>query len=1031
MNSSAYKHVVVATRVGSSWFNSDESRFAIVPDGNGAIDREIADFIETMIDQAAGGDLSLREEAVRELLDLQARQLVFLPVGFLWGRSGLGRLHEQWFVSVLADVDPDLVDQREAIESSGPIEAVKSLTRRKNLSFVLWKILATFVYASSHVDTLDDIEPLHISALASMVRPDGEWSPWTTIWTQRSIRFCVQVLADARNDPHFGRDIDDKGYQTRGSRKFDEFRRWPHLSWFDTSYNRWVDELALAQTKSHFRAKRLIAETLGRLPVEDTESIDKAFSHSNVLHILDAALVWSTPALRIGAVGHLHEYGRWIQDESRDADGNPTVPFALSKSDVERFRKKVLPLVTGGTGSEVAARPMPLQYHRELVKIITEDDFAWPKSLVSQKTGRPLHWITWTDPETGTPVPVFCEVLPRLLLLMLDLPLRGIQARRLDSGEGDSRRWDEKTGRWEDSSTRHAGYWKAVGARNVQRGVFKEIPTLGSNGSTHITGFWINSNKTQDRESLFDEKSGYQIPWELDDVLQNLAAMRAWQEKYNAVEGPLPYAEIPKGIFQGEPTQIVRENIPSRFYLFRYPPNGGGRGREAPPTYKILLQFFYDALEELERRLNAEGATKPIVIITARDRAGAPRKAIFTMHGMRSSTLTSLYNEGVPIAILSKIVAGHATILMTLKYAKFEPAHVSQILTKARVDALSNAALQFSNFLQNASFEQAAKMTARLKDDGLRQLNGQFSEPSTWGRMDIGICPNGGTLCHIGGVLKTKRTHNGIDKSVYKPVPGGSRNCVRCRFVISGVPYLVPLWGHGNKIAAHIDNLHTRISERERELEKLKLQRREASLRKEPSSPDIRRRISVLEAEWNADVESRDQAYADLHTTIVLVEQIRAIRHDTSVGDTQIPMIIREEGLPAVEGRESTRFELTDAVVQMSRFYPSLSSADLERERDSFLDRVLYREGYIPISLAPLSIEDRRASADALSALILSELGSKEAQNLIDGRKTLNDFGLQDRLEETCRKSIGKALKRLPLGSSRGDASDVLELEPQ
>ena len=55
-----------------------------------------------------------------------------------------------------------------------------------------------------------------------------------------------------------------------------------------------------------------------------------------------------------------------------------------------------------------------------------------------------------------------------------------------------------------------------------------------------------------------------------------------------------------------------------------------------PPTYHVFHQFFHDALDELEKRLAVEDPDSPVRIITRRD--GQPRKAIFTIHGMRSST---------------------------------------------------------------------------------------------------------------------------------------------------------------------------------------------------------------------------------------------------------------------------------------------------------------------------------------------------------------------------------------------------------
>lgn len=150
-----------------------------------------------------------------------------------------------------------------------------------------------------------------------------------------------------------------------------------------------------------------------------------------------------------------------------------------------------------------------------------------------------------------------------------------------------------------------------------------------------------------------------------------------------------------------------------------------------------------------------------------------------------------------------------------------------------------------------------------------------------------------------------------------------------------------------------------------------------------------------------------------------LVEKIKIIARETADGTT-VPMIVNEEGLPEVEGQESTRFELCDSVVQMGRFFPSLRSADLERERDEFLDRILYSGGYIPMTLAPLRREEKRAAADAMSAMLLTRLGAIEAEALIEGRKTLQDLGLQDRLESVVQETIGRPLDRTAFTSREG-----------
>jgi hypothetical protein len=658
---------------------------------------------------------------------------------------------------------------------------------------------------------------------------------------------------------------------------------------------------------------------------------------------------------------------------------------------------------------------MPTRFHFMLAEIISENDFAWTKSITDRNTGLPLHWIPWTDPETGKTDSIFCEVLPRMLLLQLELPLRNIQVRRLDSGEGDEREYDPKTKRWQNATGLHAGYWKRIGAKNPRRGVIREIRTK----TGEIAGFWINSNKTRDGQNLFDERSGYEIPWQHDSVIENLTAMRKWQEKYNPVKSPLPHAKLPRNVFHEEPSRAIRAVLPDRFYLFRFPQNNWDRGHEAPVSYRIFLQFFLDALDQLEKRLRQDDPASDITIITDRDTSGRPRKAIFTMHGMRSSTLTSLHMAGVPIGVLSKLVAGHATILMTLRYTKFDPAHVNEILIDARSKISTEARGQFENFLKSATMEHAMRMTARLSDDGIQQAKNSYGEPSGWTRLDIGICPNGATLCHIGGeAIHRKVEKTGRNKSPHKPVSGGVRNCVRCRFFVTGVPFLIPLWAQALANIAKIDQISRRISELSDEIQAAKLER----LSLGDAVPEtLRQRIRILEETFYSETDARDQALADVHATIVYVEKVRAIAAEDANDETKLPMLLGEEGA-AVSFRESTRFELIDAVVQASRWFPSISSPELEAERDEFLNHVLWRNGYVPITLSALKPDERRKSADALAQLLLVELGASETQNVIEGRKTLAELGLQERLEDAARAAIGRPIERLTFTSTASTA---------
>lgn len=992
---------IVEKQIASGWFNGDLTRFAIVP--TASEDPEItAEIVDRLVRSYAESDESEElDEILAELIDLHARGLVLWPMGVLWGRSPLGELFGQRFSRIVKTEDPLSFEIREQILQSAQFqESEWRDTEKNNRSFIFWRLYMTVRLAAANIHKLDDLQEAHLLQMFELLKPNGVWLDWVPIWTKKNLLYFADFLGEQRQQPMFAvGQFNPARALSLPLRRQKISVTHPHLAWVEQAFESWADELPTMTKNGPRDAKRLFLEFLKTVPAEKID-LKLVFSKESMSKLLTFAATWSTPTSRVNALPKILEFSQWY---AAFASKIVKIEVGLSSYDVAQFVKKVpLPQRNG----EVHARPMPARFHHMLKEIISENDFAWVKGLKHGGTGKPVHWITWVNPQTGKSEPVFCEVLPRMLLLHLDLPLRNVQIRRLDSGEGDERCYDATSKTWERARGPHVGYWKRVGAANPRRGVFREITTMTGT----LTGLWINSNKTQDSRNLFDERSGYEIPWQHDEVLVNLAAMRAWQEKYNPVAAPLSHAALPAGVFDDDPSEVVRAVLPDRFYLFRYPQNAAPRGNEAPPSYFVFLQFFHDALDELEKRLAKDDPTAAVRIITERDRSGQPRKAIFTIHGMRSSTLTSLHMAGVPIEVLSKIVAGHATILMTLRYTKFDPAHINEMLNAARMNAVAAGRDHFANFLKSASLQEAMRMTARLADDGVRQIKGSYDEPTGWVRLETGICPNGATQCHTGGPALAKRTDKGRDKSYYSPVPGGARNCVRCRFFVTGLPFLIPLWAHASAIVAKVDSLSSRISETQRELEVLKKERAAGI-----TSQVTVDRIRVLDETWIGASEARDNALADLHATLVLIEKIRVIAAPGEGASDKLPMLLSSDAVPEIAARESTRFELVDAVVQASRWFPSMDTADLERERDEFLNRILYRNGYVPITLAPLTVQERRRAADALAQMLIVELGATEAQKLIDGRKSLADVGLQERLEQAATRAIGHPMERLSL----------------
>lgn len=150
------------------------------------------------------------------------------------------------------------------------------------------------------------------------------------------------------------------------------------------------------------------------------------------------------------------------------------------------------------------------------------------------------------------------------------------------------------------------------------------------------------------------------------------------------------------------------------------------------------------------------------------------------------------YRRGVPIPILSRCIAGHASILMTLYYVKLGASQITETLAEAQKKIGLEEQRNFVRFLQSAEHKTLAGIVASNDASGVTALH--ENAPGSWIVGDRGICPVGGTLCDKGG---PKLTSN-VQLADYAPAPGGPRNCIRCRFFITGPAFLGGLVAHFN-----------------------------------------------------------------------------------------------------------------------------------------------------------------------------------------------------------------------------------------
>ncbi len=649
---------------------------------------------------------------------------------------------------------------------------------------------------------------------------------------------------------------------------------------------------------------------------------------------------------------------------------------------------------------------MPIRYINELITIINENDFAWPRTLEAD-------YVRWFDPVTRNWQVVWCPVRASVVLLKLFLPLRTFQIRVSDSGEMDSERFE--AGLW----AKNPGALAPKEGRIVAKGLLRKF-TDPLTGQVY-TGFFINTNKTADR--LKDERDcGYEIPWQHQRAIEVVAAMRKWQERYNPISGPTNWADLHDlPICMSRLLQDRRKML--NCFLFRDPK---GTYRNEPVTDGRTQVFWCALLQELERRVEKRGEKlangEPIRFFKRKPKyKGETVPPVYDLHTLRVSLLTALATEGgVPLHVLSKCVAGHASILMTMYYVKLNAPYVTEQLAEAQHKISAEEQKNFVRFLQAASYKDIECSVATNGPDGLEALKG--TQPGSWVIGDRGICPVGCALCHKGG---PKTTGNSTDND-NGPVPGGPKNCMRCRFFVTGPAFLVGLVAHFNGNGVQMLEAAKHFRARQKEINELE----DEQIAAERQGKAFRRldQLDLAYERMTQCAMELDQIAHNSHATYALVERCRVLlkkkRSEPTEGHEVSLVLAGKLSDLDVAVRETTDFDLFNAVCQVARIYPSQASTLASFKRAKIVDTMLALNGRKPV-FATLSEEETIAVGNELTNLLLARVGRADTLALMEGKKLLSACGMSEEMDALLEQRLGKPLTLQALKNHAGAVTQI------
>ncbi|WP_242680909.1 gamma-mobile-trio integrase GmtZ [Paraburkholderia hospita] len=736
----------------------------------------------------------------------------------------------------------------------------------------------------------------------------------------------------------------------------------------------------------------------------------------------------SAYGIQYNNVIHTFLYFVLLRDFSEPTDDGRPVILAAFCNPVPRLSKTGLP-----KRDESVYSPLPYGYIDELRQMLATGphfrDWQWAQSALGGEVGQrgrgapdwfevSEHQIDRNDPDcvwrermtgNGMRLEMWSPVRWVALLVKLILPLRTFQVRMLDSGEADT--WRYEAGVWTLNSNRLAA---GSERRPLQQGVFRRSGQL-TGGEALSTVLYVNTNKTADIARSGPEK-GYVIPWSFSGPVHQSVAywlekLRNWQEKYNPISRRTVWMEL-DGRHLMAKSEIQLAGYPDTCFLFRCPEVRAGE-RNLPIRRRGLEACWFSLLEALELRLADRAETHPNgtsirFLPPPEQRRASPLKTLFPLHSLRVSLITALALEGqVPFPILQKLV-GHSRLLMTLYYTKPGATHIRDVLVGAaeRLEANKEASIQ--NFLLDTEHDELLRRAICNSVPSLAATIPQHPatrNPVGWTPMHHGLCLVGGNTSEIeddgamGGCYNGGPNIGSASAPRHSPVPGGSRNCVRCRWFVTEPHYLPALTAHFNTLAYHFDEARNACLAHEESLHDLKKQKADAEEAGQPFAQLAPYRHA--ERLWESAMKRFSDLAEDLVACWRLIERCRvaleAPQGDRTrlvaagtVGDVNI----------AFEETESELLQLA-GVCETVEVYPDLEPGKAVFRRSQLLDAVLYRDDLPPVFMLLSEDEQLRAGNAFLRRLAHQinptspALGQREVIRVMDAGTSLSrHFGI-------------------------------------
>jgi Putative phage integrase len=575
------------------------------------------------------------------------------------------------------------------------------------------------------------------------------------------------------------------------------------------------------------------------------------------------------------------------------------------------------------------------------------------------------------------------------LYLKLQLPLRTFQVRMLDSGEADTHRYVK--GEWVKNTSRLA---KGNDKNPCRRGVFRQM--TDDIKHRRMTGLFINTNKTADKGK--DEWSrGYSIPWEHPDVLYWLEKLRDWQGKYNPICAPVAWTDLELKHIGKTKANVQLKAMGATCFLFR---DAAARGTDKLKPIADLDTLWYKLLATLQAQCEAEElrdlAGKPLVFV----KPDAKSTTYYPLHALRVSLITAYALEGgVPMAILSKCIAGHARLVMTLYYTKAGITYCTETMDAATKRLMVTEQENYGRWLKDKTYQQLEAHGAYYDPAAISAMMLAMQNGASLTKDDKGFCPKGGWGCDSGGAYVNEDT----GRVTYGEVPGyPQKNCPRCRWFFTGPAFLDGLNNHWNNIQLQMGDVSERIVKLEGQITAFEDEQFECQ---ENGRPFLEQdKLNTLRKIHQSEYEKNNKYAEDSNATFRLIARCTVLARSGSQDDGVHLVAVGslQDVRVSIDDCDKLRQVLTS--VAGSTVYPEHDVSKAVLQAGKAFDMMLARNGKTPV-LFRLPDDELADVVQHITRLLAAEAGSiKDALPFIEGARQLAELGLDLNIEQLAQE---------------------------